>query len=213
MARHVQNFRSTLQVKRSNVLSRRLGYGYGGQHRSGVFSTDRVYRMASAMNGDPHYVVATIGRLAMTPNVPNAVPGHVELMLEVRSDSDAVLDQFPEELMTGVAGDLAALRLTALAAHVSRAKPTQCQPLVMDAVERSAANLGYASMRLPSGAGHDGVYVVSTGPIGMIFIPCLNGRSHCPEEWIEPRQLVDGTRVLYQTIRELDAVLGSASGR
>lgn len=156
------------------------------------------------MNGAPHYVVATIGRLAMTPNVPNAVPGHVELMLEVRSDSDAVLDRFPEELMARVADDLAALRLSAAAAHVSRAKPTDCQPLVMDAVERAATALGYASMRLPSGAGHDAVYVAATGPIGMIFIPCLNGRSHCPEEWIEPQQLLAGTRVLYGTVLELD---------
>jgi len=66
-------------------------------------------------------------------------------------------------------------------------------------------------MRLPSGAGHDCVYVAATGPIGMIFLPCLNGRSHCPEEWIEPPQLVDGTRVLYQTIRELDAVLAQVT--
>lgn len=165
---------------------------------------DTTFRMASTMNGAPHYVVATIGRLAMTPNVPNAVPGHVELMLEVRSDSDAVLDRFPEELMARVTDDLAASRLSAAAAHVSRAKPTDCQPLVMDAVERAATALGYASMRLPSGAGHDAVYVAATGPIGMIFIPCLNGRSHCPEEWIEPQQLLDGTRVLYGTVLELD---------
>ena len=92
---------------------------------------DRTYRMASAMNGDPHCVVATIGRLAMTPNVPNAVPGHVELMLEVRSDSNPVLDQFPGKLMAAIADDLLALRLSASAAHVSRARPTQCQPLVM----------------------------------------------------------------------------------
>ena len=40
-----------------------------------------VYERASAMSGNPHYVVATIGRIAVTPNVPNAVPGVVELML------------------------------------------------------------------------------------------------------------------------------------
>lgn len=165
---------------------------------------DRAYRQAAALSGQPHYVVATIGRIAMTPNVPNAVPGQVELMLEVRSDSDAVLDDFPETLMARVAADLQALRLTASAAHVSRAKPTDCAPLVMDAVADAASQLGYPSMRLPSGAGHDAVYVAPTGPIGMIFIPCLNGRSHCPEEWIEPGQLLDGTRVLYQTILELD---------
>ncbi|SFC77518.1 N-carbamoyl-L-amino-acid hydrolase [Polaromonas sp. OV174] len=165
---------------------------------------DAAYRQASAMSGKPHYVVATIGRIAMTPNVPNAVPGTVELMLEVRSDSQQVLDSFPETLMAGVAADMQALRLSAKATHVSRSKPTDCSPLVMNAVERSATALGYSSMRLPSGAGHDAVYVAPTGPIGMIFIPCLNGRSHCPEEWIEPQQLLDGTRVLYQTIVELD---------
>lgn len=168
---------------------------------------DGAYRLASKWSGHPHYVVATIGRIAMTPNVPNAVPGHVELMLEVRSDSDAILDCFPEDLMAGATADLAELRVSASAVHVSRSKPTDCQPLVMDAVERAAEVLGYATMRLPSGAGHDAVYVAPTGPIGMIFIPCLNGRSHCPEEWIEPQQLLDGTRVLYQTIRELDASL------
>ncbi|WP_268606105.1 M20/M25/M40 family metallo-hydrolase, partial [Escherichia coli] len=83
-------------------------------------------------------------------------------------------------------------------------QPTDCTPLVMDAVQAAADQLGYANMRLPSGAGHDAVYMAPTGPIGMIFIPCLNGRSHCPEEWIEPAQLLDGTRVLYQLVLELD---------
>ena len=58
------------------------------------------------------------------------------------------------------------------------------------------------------GAGHDAVYVAPKGPIGMIFIPFLSGRSHCPEEWIEPQQLLDGTRVRYETILELDRQLG-----
>ena len=62
---------------------------------------------------------------------------------------------------------------------------------------------------LPSGAGHDAMYMAPTGPAGMIFIPCLNGRSHCPDERIEPSQLLDGTRVLYETVLELDRVLSS----
>jgi beta-ureidopropionase / N-carbamoyl-L-amino-acid hydrolase len=168
---------------------------------------DAAYRLASVQNGNPHYVVATIGRIAVTPNVPNAVPGQVELMLEVRSDSDTVLDGLPAAVMDAVAGDLRDLRLSAGLVAVSRAKPTDCSPLVMDAVATAAQKLGYATMRLPSGAGHDAVYVAPTGPIGMIFIPCLNGRSHCPEEWIEPGQLLDGTRVLYQTILDLDRQL------
>jgi N-carbamoyl-L-amino-acid hydrolase len=168
---------------------------------------EEVYERASAMSGNPHYVVATIGRIAMTPNVPNAVPGTVEMMLEVRSDNAGVLDRFPEDMMQAVQGRLQALRLSATLTHVSRAEPTDCSPVVMDAVQEAADALGYASRRLPSGAGHDAAYVASVGPAGMIFIPCLNGRSHCPEEWIEPGQLLDGARVLYETILQLDATL------
>jgi len=171
---------------------------------------DAASRQASAASGNPHYVVATVGRLSMTPNAANAVPGRVEMTLEMRSDSNTVLDSFPETLMAGVADDLKAWRLTAGFTQLSRAQPTDCSPLVMDAVKAAADQLGYASMRLPSGAGHDAVYMAPTGPIGMIFIPCLNGRSHCPEEWIEPSQLLDGTRVLYQSVLQLDRVLRGA---
>ncbi|WP_236942773.1 hydantoinase/carbamoylase family amidase [Ewingella americana] len=59
----------------------------------------QVHESASEQSDNPHYVVATIGRIAMTPNVPNAVPDWVELMLEVRSDSQSVLDVFPEHVM------------------------------------------------------------------------------------------------------------------
>jgi N-carbamoyl-L-amino-acid hydrolase len=168
---------------------------------------EEVYERASAMSGNPHYVVATIGRIAMTPNVPNAVPGTVEMMLEVRSDHAGVLDRFPEDMMQAVQDRLQSLRLSATLTHVSRAEPTDCSSIVMDAVQEAADALGYASRRLPSGAGHDAAYVASVGPAGMIFIPCLNGRSHCPEEWIEPGQLLDGARVLYETILQLDATL------
>src|SRR5690606_33667295 len=168
---------------------------------------DAAHRQASRLSGNPHYVVATVGRIEITPNAANAVPGRAELMLEVRSDSDDVLDSFPETLLAGLNDDMAALKLDVAMAPVSRAHPTACSSDVMQAIETAAGRLGYASMRLPSGAGHDAVYMAPTGPIGMVFIPCLGGRSHCPEEWIDPSQLLDGTRVLYETVRELDRAL------
>ena len=46
------------------------------------------------------------------------------------------------------------------------------------------------------------------GPVGMIFVPCLDGRSHAPEESITPEQAGDGARVLAETVRLLDVSLG-----
>lgn len=172
---------------------------------------DAACLRARELGADGRYVVATVGRIAMTPNMPNAVPGKVEMVLEVRSDDERVLADFPETLLSACAGQLEDVRVAAAIKDLSRAGVTACAPLVMDAIEQSAGALGYASARLPSGAGHDGVYVSPTGPIGMIFIPCLEGRSHCPEEWIEPGQLLDGTRVLYQSIVELDGRLSGSA--
>lgn len=168
---------------------------------------DAVSNKARQMMSGPHYIVATIGHLVLTPNASNAVPGRVEMMLEVRSDSNELLETFPQQVVESVRSDIETLRLTLTATQVSRSQPTDCTPFMIELIEAAAQALDYPSMRMPSGAGHDAVYVSKTGPMGMIFIPCLNGRSHCPEEWIEPRQLLDGTRVLYETIVRLDQAL------
>lgn len=168
---------------------------------------DRVHAYASALSGNPHYVVATIGRLHMTPNVPNAVPGRVEMILEVRSDDGGVLDSFPEDILLLLAPELESLRLHCSLEEVSRAEPTACQAPVMQAIERAAASCGHASLRMTSGAGHDAVYMAATGPVGMVFIPCLDGRSHCPQESITPAQMEAGLEVLYRTVLELDRAL------
>jgi len=163
--------------------------------------------MAADMSGNPHYVVATVGRLDVSPNVPNAVPGKVEMVLEVRSDSKQVLLEFPEHLLERCAAVLADLRLTVESVPLTYADPTDCSTIVIEAVSEVAEQLGLPHMTMPSGAGHDAVYVGATGPMGMVFVPCLNGRSHCPEEWLEPKQLLDGTRVLAQTLIYLDGQL------
>lgn len=165
---------------------------------------DAAQRQAVALGQGAHYVVATVGRIEMTPNVPNAVPGHVELVLEVRSDSTEVLGSFPESVLEETAVGLEQLRVSVSMRELSRSTPTACHAGVMQAIERAATDLGYASRVLPSGAGHDAAYMARLGPMGMVFIPCKGGRSHCPEEWIEPAQLLDGTRVLAQTLLGLD---------
>lgn len=163
-----------------------------------------VQQQASRYLGGSAYVVATVGRIEMTPNVANAVPGVVRMTLEVRSGERAVLAGFPERVLEAVAPRLRELRVEASMRPLTQAQPTDCTPAVMQTIAQAAEDLGLASMVLPSGAGHDAAYLAASGPMGMIFVPCLAGRSHCPEEWLEPEQLADGTRVLYQTLHKLD---------
>jgi len=54
---------------------------------------------------------------------------------------------------------------------------------------------------LPSGAGHDGMAIISIAPIGMLFIRCKHGISHNPAEAVDVADVDDGARVLLRFIR------------
>lgn len=162
-----------------------------------------VESLAREMTGNPEYVVATVGRIAVSPNAANAVPGRVEMVLDLRAGSDAVLAAFPERLRARC--DLGPLGFEI--APVSLAPATDCAPVVTSAIAAAADRLGLGRRALPSGAGHDAVNAALLAPTGMIFIPCRDGRSHVPEEWSTPEQLYDGARVLAETLLDLDRTL------
>jgi beta-ureidopropionase / N-carbamoyl-L-amino-acid hydrolase len=169
---------------------------------------EAAYTRATARSHDPRPLVATFGRIEVSPNAANAVPGEAVLTLEVRSGDEEAVKAFGDRLLKDLAPELEAMRLSVKSEPISHMSPTACAPVVRSAIEAAATSLGLSTRDLPSGAGHDGVFVARTGPIGMIFVPCLDGRSHAPEESIEPHQAADGARVLAETVRLLDAKLG-----
>jgi beta-ureidopropionase / N-carbamoyl-L-amino-acid hydrolase len=150
------------------------------------------------------YLVATVGKLSVEPNAINAVPGAVRMILETRSTEEPALDQFERALWKQVEGELRDRGLRLLVTQLSQTSPTACSPMIQDAIEKASAGAGFLSSRLPSGAGHDGVFVAPIAPMGMIFVPCRDGRSHAPEEWAEPVDCANGARVLAETLLLLD---------
>jgi N-carbamoyl-L-amino-acid hydrolase len=160
--------------------------------------------LARARPRESPYLVATVGKLSVEPNAINAVPGLVRMILEARSTDPAALDDFEHELWKQTEGELGHRGLRLNISPLSQTLPTGCSQLVQDRIEKAAASAGLSSTRLPSGAGHDGVFVARIAPMGMIFVPCAGGRSHAPEEWAEPADCANGTRVLAETLILLD---------
>ena len=74
---------------------------------------------------------------------------------------------------------------------------------ILDIMKEECKKLGYSSMTLPSGAGHDAQILASVSQPGMIFIPCLDGISHSPLETIEWEDLEKGANLLLQVILRL----------
>jgi N-carbamoyl-L-amino-acid hydrolase len=153
------------------------------------------------------YLVATVGKLSVEPNAINAVPGSVRMIVETRSTDETALLQFEHELWRRTEDELNDRGLRLTRSLLSQTLPTACSPLIQGTIEEASMAAGFNSTRLPSGAGHDGVFVARIAPMGMIFVPCREGRSHTPEEWAEPGDCANGARVLAQTLILLDKSL------
>ncbi len=166
-----------------------------------------VDQMARARPAESAYLVATVGKLTVEPNAVNAVPGSVRMVLETRSTDEAALLAFEQALWARSEEPLHTRGLQLSRTLMSHTRPTACSNLIQDAIEKAAEAVGCRSTRLPSGAGHDGVFVARIAPIGMIFVPCRDGRSHTPEEWAEPADCATGARVLAETLLLLDQEL------
>ena len=67
----------------------------------------------------------------------------------------------------------------------------------------SANSLGLSNNIMDSGAGHDTAQLSRVVPAGMIFIPCKDGLSHCPEEYAEASDISKGTAVLWKVVEKL----------
>ena len=68
--------------------------------------------------------------------------------------------------------------------------------VVQKAIETSAMAQGLTFQHLPSGAGHDAQMLASVCPMGMIFVPSINGISHSPQENTAWTDCANGMHVL-----------------
>lgn len=163
-----------------------------------------VSELAHAETIDDTPFVATVGQIELRPNAANAVPGEVELALEARSPISEKLDYFLDVTVPRVLADVESGGFSVERHDIGRVDATPCDPDIIEAIEATVKAHGIDSKRLPSGAGHDGNFVSECGPIGMIFVPCLDGRSHTPEEWAEPRDCATAAQVMLDVLLRLD---------
>jgi beta-ureidopropionase / N-carbamoyl-L-amino-acid hydrolase len=149
---------------------------------------------------EPGRQVGTVGQISVTPNAPNVVPGRVVQTIELRDLSAEKIARLAQEIQTR-AHDIAGRTGTEITirqiAHHDAALAT---PDVQAAIEAAAKKLGLASHRLPSGAGHDAQMMALLGPMGMIFIPSVNGISHSPRELSRWEDIARGADVLLETV-------------
>ena len=147
--------------------------------------------------------VATVGKVRAEPDQINVIPGRVVFTVDLRH-SDLGARRALEERVRSLCGTIAAERSLGLEIRMLQERP----PVPMHAevralLWRAAKSAGVNAIEIVSGAGHDAQILGARCKVGMLFVPSIGGRSHCPEEATKPEDVELGTRVLGRALEVL----------
>ena len=152
----------------------------------------------------PGRQVGTVGKIEISPNAPNVVPGAATLIIELRDLSAEKLKTIADEIRARAAAIATATKTRIEILPASSNPPALADTRVQDLVARAAADLKLSSVRLPSGAGHDAQMMAQLTPMGMIFVPSIGGISHSPKELTSWQDCANGANVLLNAVLALD---------
>ncbi|MEI7446887.1 MAG: Zn-dependent hydrolase [Burkholderiales bacterium] len=148
----------------------------------------------------PHYARGTVGRLIVSPNSRNVIPGRVELSIDLRNADAPTLDAMADAVRAAAERIAREDGVSITMQQTVHFPPCAFEPSMVASIESTAAAFGYTARRLASGAGHDAVYVARTCPAAMVFVPCEKGISHNEIENADPAHLHAGANVMLHAV-------------
>ncbi|UPK76259.1 M20 family metallo-hydrolase [Nocardioidaceae bacterium SCSIO 66511] len=145
---------------------------------------------------EPESIVSSVGQLFVEPNSPIVVARRVHLIADLRSGEPEIVKAARDKVvrqLESLADD------SGLTINVGDFDIRPIRYFREDGIElarRVTHELGYSSCRLPTMAGHDSVAMNTIVPAVMLFIPSVDGVSHCEREFSTDEAMVKGVEVL-----------------
>ena len=159
-------------------------------------STRIMQEVVAIANRYPPYGRGTVGMVQLFPNSRNVIPGEVKFSIDLRNVNDELLDTMHREMLAFIDQTRVGSGLAISIERVSYYPPCAFHPDCVGAVRAATEKLGYSTMDVVSGAGHDAIYAARLAPAGMIFVPCKDGISHNEIEDAKAEHLEAGCNVL-----------------
>ncbi len=168
-------------------------------------------------------ITGTVGILDVQPGAANIIPGISEFVVDFRIPDKTVQKEISDKLTQvaykieqsrGVCIDRTVLLdqasvemdqeiMQTLASSISRMQPNKSEKKLK---EQGIQIMGQSPI-LVSMAGHDAVHMSTITKTGMLFVQSILGKSHCPQEDTQIKDIQVAGNVLLQTILELDKEL------
>lgn len=152
---------------------------------------------------EPETIVTSVGKFDVQPNSPIVVPRQVDLVVDIRADEPEDVRTARQWLLERMQ-EVAERRNVEISAEDFDIRPVQRFPVeAVDLGAKAASDQGADSMPLATLAGHDSVPMNRITPSVMLFVPSVDGVSHCEREFTSDADLVSGLEVLTGVVQRL----------
>ena len=146
----------------------------------------------------------TSGQIRFTPEAVNVVSQIASLEGEFRGPEGSWLNKAQRRL-TAAAGSEAEKRGVEVEIEwTTDDAPVPLHEPITSTITEVADDFGLSRATMFSGAGHDAGIIAAKTQVGMIFVPSVDGRSHCPEEFTDFADIMPGISVLLETVLRTD---------
>ncbi|QTR50756.1 M20 family metallo-hydrolase [Candidatus Thiothrix anitrata] len=149
----------------------------------------------------------TVGKLKISPNLSNVIPGRVEFSIDLRAESNQILDYWVDQIENTVIESCVENDVEWKIMIKSRIEPVTFNKDILAVIFKAAEKAKMSCMTINSGAAHDSSQMSLISKAGMIFIPSKDGKSHCESEFTSMDDISKGVEVLGNSILLLDSLI------
>lgn len=146
--------------------------------------------------------VATVGSIECRPNLPNVIPKEVKFTIDLRG----IEPERNEKILSSIKKELSLIEVEGFETSIiqlTKAKETKSNKRFLDVIVEKAKQREITYKLMYSGSNHDTSIMGEICEVAMIFVPSVNGSSHCPEEYTKEEDIEKGCQLLLDTIEEL----------
>ncbi|MCE4263446.1 allantoate amidohydrolase [Rhodococcus globerulus] len=186
----------------------RLSFNGQGNHAGTTLMTDRRDPMIAAaqtvldvrrLAGNHRDARATVGKLDPIPGGTNVIASRVDVWLDVRHDSDAVVAAIVSDIADAAHRSGADEGCDVTLTEASISPTVSFDPILRDRISRVLPDAPI----LATGAGHDAGVLAAYLPTAMLFVRNPTGISHAPQEYVEDVDAEAGAVALADVLQDL----------
>lgn len=153
-------------------------------------------------------LVATVGKIHVTPNAGNVIPGSAQVSLDVRHLHDRARKDAVDALLAQAEAIATRRGLTLQCTRQADQPAAPMDERLTAFLAEAIESAGLPAKRMPSGAGHDAMVMASRMPTAMLFLRSPGGLSHHPAESVREEDVEAALRVGRKFLERLAAEIG-----